>query len=97
MPDILDNVINSLPSSGHNIYVTELAPYNSLTIYDQQIKYFGGYRIAKNLSGSRSHLWDLYLLSREMNRGKLYYNGPFYHKVFIGNDYKTLFCSNFSN
>ena len=97
MPDILDNVINSLPSSGHNIYVTELAPYNNNSIYDQQIKYFGGYRIAKNLSGSRSHLWDLYLLSRQMFRGKPYSSGPFYHKVFIGNDYKTLFCSNFSD
>jgi len=97
MPDILNNVINSLPSSGHNIYVTELAPFNSVTIYNQQKKFFGGYRIAKNLSGSRSHLWDLYLLSREMRRGNPYSSGPFYFKTFVTSEYKTLFCSNFSD
>jgi len=97
MPDIINNVINSLPASGHSIYVTELAPYNSNSIYFQQKKFFGGYRIAKNETGSRAHIWDLYLLSRQMTRGNLYKDGPFYEKTFVASDYQPVFCSNFSD
>lgn len=95
MPDIVNNVINGIyPASGHNIYVCELAPYNSTGLYNQQLKSFGGYRIAKNTTGSRSHLWDLYLLSANMaNRASL---GYYFTKRF-SSDYKPLYCSNFTD
>ena len=90
MPDIINNVVNRIyPSSGHNIYVAELAGN-----YSQQLKSFGGYRIAKNTTGSRSHLWDLYLLSAQMpGRASL---GYYFTKRF-SNDYKPLFCSSFTD
>ena len=60
MPDIVNNVINGIyPASGHNIYVVELAPFRLAQPYFQQFKYFGGYRVAKNITGSRSYVWDL--------------------------------------
>lgn len=95
MPDIINNVINGIyPASGHNIYVCELAPFNNPGLYNQQLKFFGGYRIAKNTIGSRSHLWDLYLLSANMtNRTSL---GYYFTKRF-SNDFKPLFCSNFTD
>jgi hypothetical protein len=95
MPDIINNVINGIyPASGHNIYVCELAPYNNPSLYIQQLKSFGGYRMAKNTTGSRSHLWDLYLLSANMtNRSSL---GYYFTKRF-SNDYKPLYCSNFTD
>jgi hypothetical protein len=95
MPDIINNVINGIyPASGHNIYVCELAPFTSTGLYVQQLKSFGGYRIAKNTTGSRSHLWDLYLLSANMaNRASL---GYYFTKRF-SSDYKPLYCSNFSD
>jgi len=95
MPDIINNVINGIyPASGHNIYVCELAPYNNPSLYIQQLKSFGGYRMAKNTTGSRSHLWDLYLLSANMtNRASL---GYYFTKRF-SNDYKPLYCSNFTD
>lgn len=95
MPDIINNVINGIyPASGHNIYVCELAPYNNPGLYIQQLKSFGGYRIAKNTTGSRSHLWDLYLLSANMtNRSSL---GYYFTKRF-SNEYKPLYCSNFTD
>jgi hypothetical protein len=95
MPDIINNVINGIyPASGHNIYVCELAPYYSTGLYIQQLKSFGGYRIAKNTNGSRSHLWDLYLLSANMaNRTSL---GYYFTKRF-SSDYKPLYCSNFTD
>lgn len=95
MPDIINNVINGIyPASGHNIYVCELAPYYSTGLYIQQLKSFGGYRIAKNTTGSRSHLWDLYLLSANMaNRASL---GYYFTKRF-SNEYKPLYCSNFTD
>jgi hypothetical protein len=95
MPDIINNVINGIyPASGHNIYVCELAPYNNPGLYIQQLKSFGGYRIAKNTIGSRSHLWDLYLLSANMtNRSSL---GYYFTKRF-SNEYKPLYCSNFTD
>ena len=96
MPDIINNVINGIyPASGHNIYVCELAPFNQTGLYTQQLKSFGGYRIAKNTTGSRSHLWDLYLLSANMtNRASL---GFYFTKRFSLNEYKPLFCSNFTD
>jgi hypothetical protein len=95
MPDIINNVINGIyPASGHNIYVCELAPYNNPSLYIQQLKSFGGYRMAKNTTGSRSHLWDLYLISANMtNRASL---GYYFTKRF-SNDYKPLYCSNFTD
>jgi hypothetical protein len=95
MPDIINNVINGIyPASGHNIYVCELAPYNNPGLYYQQLKSFGGFRIAKNTTGSRSHLWDLYLLSANMtNRASL---GYYFTKRF-SNDFKPLYCSNFTD
>jgi hypothetical protein len=95
MPDIINNVINGIyPASGHNIYVCELAPYNNPSLYIQQLKNYGGYRIAKNTTGSRSHLWDLYLISANMtNRSSL---GYYFTKRF-SNDYKPLYCSNFTD
>jgi hypothetical protein len=95
MPDIINNVINGIyPASGHNIYVCELAPYNNPSLYIQQLKSFGGYRIAKNTTGSRSHLWDLYLLSANMtNRTSL---GYYFTKRF-SSDFKPLFCSSFTD
>jgi hypothetical protein len=95
MPDIINNVINGIyPASGHNIYVCELAPFNQTGLYTQQLKSFGGYRIAKNTTGSRSHLWDLYLLSANMtNRASL----GFYFTKRFSNDYKPLYCSNFTD
>ena len=95
MPDIINNVINNMPASGHNIYVCELAPFNQTGLYRQQWKSFGGFRIAKKLSGSRSHSWDLYLLSVSMlNNAAL---GDFRTKRFSENDYKPLYCSSFSD
>lgn len=97
MPDIVNNVINGLyPASGHNIYVCELAPFTSTNLYIQQIKSFGGNRISKNLSGSRSHLWDLYLLSANMTNRATHSSGNFFYKRF-SNEYKPLYCSNFSD
>ena len=95
MPDIINNVINGLyPASGHNIYVCELAPFNATGLYTQQLKSFGGFRIAKNTTGSRSHLWDLYLLSANMtNRTSL---GYYFTKRF-NSEYKPLYCSNFTD
>ncbi len=95
MPDIINNVINGIyPASGHNIYVCELAPFNQTGLYVQQLKSFGGYRIAKNTTGSRSHLWDLYLLSANMtNRASL----GFYFTKRFSNEYKPLYCSNFTD
>ena len=93
MPDIINNVINNLPASGHNIYVCELAPYKLTGLYNQQKKYFGGYRVAKNSVGSRSHLWDLYLLSAGIFTTNI---GSYLTKSF-SSDYKPLYCSNFSD
>lgn len=98
MPDIINNVINGIyPSSGHNIYVCELAPFNATGLYYQQLKSFGGYRIAKNTTGSRSHLWDLYLLSASMSNRATHSSGNFFYKRFNTNDYKSLFCSDFAD
>lgn len=93
MPDIVNNVINNLPASGHNIYVCELAPYKLTGLYNQQKKSFGGYRVAKNSAGSRSHLWDLYLLGASVSNDTL---GYYITKKF-SSDYKPLYCSNFSD
>lgn len=94
MPDIVNNVINGIfPASGHNIYVVELAPFNRAQAYFQQFKYFGGYRIAKNITGSRSHLWDLYLLSLYAKNAS---SGIYVTKRF-SSDYKPLYCSNFTD
>lgn len=98
MPDIINNVTNNLyPASGHNIYVCELAPYNATNLYIQQLKSFGGYRIAKNSSGSRSYLWDLYLLSANMSARTTHPSGNFFYKRFSYTDYKPLYCSSFSD
>jgi hypothetical protein len=95
MPDIINNVINDYPASGHNIYVCELAPYLQTGLYNQQIKSFGGYRVAKNTIGSRSHLWDLYLLSANMTqRASL---GYYFTKRFTSSEYKPLYCSSFTD
>ena len=97
MPDIINNVINgTYPASGHNIYVCELAPFTATGLYVQQLKSFGGFRIAKNTTGSRSHLWDLYLLSANMANRASHYTGNFFYKRF-SSDYKPLYCSNFSD
>lgn len=93
MPDIIDNVINNYPASGHNIYVCELAPYNFTGLYFQQKKYFGGYRVAKNITGSRSHLWDLYVLGENVSNDSI---GYYITKKF-SSDYKPLYCSNFTD
>mgnify|MGYP000852324681 FL=1 len=90
----LDNLYSA---SGHNIYVCELAPFNSYGLYNQQFKYFGGYNTAKNLAGSRSHLWDLYLLSAYMDDRATHSSGYFFYKRFSYNNYKPLYCSNFSD
>ena len=98
MPDIINNVTNNLYSaSGHNIYVCELAPYTATNLYYQQIKSFGGFRIAKNNTGSRSHLWDLYLLSANMTQRATHSSGNFFYKRFSYNEYKPLYCSNFND
>jgi hypothetical protein len=97
MPDIINNVINgTYPASGHNIYVCELAPFTATGLYVQQLKSFGGFRIVKNTTGSRSHLWDLYLLSANMANRASHYTGNFFYKRF-SSDYKPLYCSNFSD
>jgi hypothetical protein len=96
MPDIVNNVINNLPASGHNIYVCELAPYNNPYLYRQQLKSFGGFRIAKTDTWSRSHLWDLYLVSANMTSRVTHASGNFFYKRF-SSEYKPLFCSNFSD
>jgi len=93
MPDIINNVINNLPASGHNIYVCELAPYRLTGLYYQQKKSFGGYRVAKNSAGSSSHLWDLYLLGANVSNDTI---GYYITKKF-SSDYKPLYCSNFSD
>lgn len=98
MPDIINNVINgTYPSSGHNIYVCELAPFTATGLYYQQLKSFGGFRIAKNTTGSRSHLWDLYLLSANMSNRATHSSGNFFYKRFNTNEYKPLFCSDFGD
>jgi len=96
MPDIVNNVINNLPASGHNIYVCELAPYNNPYLYLQQKKSFGGFRIAKTDTWSRSHLWYLYLVSANMTGRATHVSGNFFYKRF-SSEYKPLFCSNFSD
>ena len=97
MPDIINNVINGIfPASGHNIYVCELAPTNNRFLYSQQIKNFGGYRIAKNTTGSRSHLWDLYFLSANMIGKVTHISKNFFYKRF-SSDYKPLYCSTFTD
>lgn len=97
MPDIINNVINGIyPASGHSIYVCELAPFTATGLYNQQLKSFGGYRIAKDISGSRSHLWDLYLLSASMSNRATHYTGNFFYKRF-SSEYKPLFCSSFND
>ena len=98
MPDIINNVINGTYSaSGHNIYVCELAPFESPYLYNQQLKSFGGFRIAKNDTGSRSHLWDLYLLSASMQNRATHSSGNYFYKRFNTTDYKPLFCSDFND
>jgi len=94
MPDIVNNVINGIyPASGHNIYVVELAPFRLAKPYFQQFKYFGGYRVAKNITGSRSYVWDLYLLSLYAKNDSF---GIYVTKKF-SSDYKPLYCSNFTD
>lgn len=93
MPDIIDNVINNLPASGHNIYVCELAPYNVTSLYYQQKKSFGGFRVAKNTIGSRSHLWDLYVLGANVSNDSIGY----YITKKYSSDYKPLYCSTFTD
>jgi hypothetical protein len=94
MPDIVNNVINEIyPASGHNIYVVELAPFRLAQPYFQQFKYFGGYRVAKNITGSRSYVWDLYLLSLYAKNDSF---GIYVTKKF-SSDYKPLYCSNFTD
>ena len=94
MPDIINNVINSLPASGHNIYVCELAPFNQTSLYNQQFKSFGGARVAKNQTGSRSHLWDLYTLIYNIQNDS---RGDYFTKTFSTDNFKPLYCSNFSD
>jgi hypothetical protein len=94
MPDIINNVINDLPASGHNIYVCELAPFFQTGLYTQQSKSFGGQRTAKNNAGSRSHLWDLYTLSYNIHNNSI---GDYFTLNFSTVNYKPLYCSNFSD
>jgi hypothetical protein len=97
MPDIINNVINGLyPASGHNIYVCELAPYNNPGLFYQQIKYYGGFRVTKNKTGTRSHLWDLYLLSANMTGRVTHSSKNFYYKRF-SSEYKPIYCSTFTD
>jgi hypothetical protein len=97
MPDIINNVINGIyPSSGHSIYVCELAPFTQTNLYLLQQKSFGGYRVVKNLVGSRSHFWDLYLLAIYMTNSASHISGNFKYKRF-SSDYKPLYCSNFTD
>ena len=97
MPDIINNVINGIyPASGHNIYVCELAPYNNPGLYLQQIKHYGGFRVTKNKTGTRSYLWDLYLLSVQMTNNTSHSSGKFRYKRF-STDYKPLYCSSFTD
>jgi hypothetical protein len=94
MPDIINNVINNLPASGHNIYVCELAPFFQTGLYNQQWKSFGGQRVAKNLTGSRSHLWDLYTLAYNIHNNSI---GDYFTLNFSTVNYKPLYCSNFTD
>jgi hypothetical protein len=94
MPDIINNVINDLPASGHNIYVCELAPFFQTGLYTQQWKSFGGQRVAKNFTGSRSHLWDLYTLAYNIQNNSI---GDYFTLNFSTVNYKPLYCSNFSD
>lgn len=98
MPDIVNNVINGLyPASGHSIYVCELAPYDNPSLYIQQTKYYGGFRVTKNKIGTRSHLWDLYLISANMLDRETHSSNNFFYKRFSFKDYKPLFCSTFTD
>jgi hypothetical protein len=97
MPDIINNVINGLyPASGHNIYVCELAPINNPSLYNQQLKHYGGFRVTKNKTGTRSHLWDLYLISLNMTGKVAHISNNFNYKRF-SSEYKPLYCSNFTD
>lgn len=98
MPDIVNNVINGIyPASGHSIFVCELAPFTQTNLYTLQQKSFGGYRVVKNLVGSRSHFWDLYLLAIYMTDSASHISGNFKYKRFSLNNYKPLYCSYFTD
>jgi hypothetical protein len=92
MPDIINNVINSIPSSGHSIYVTELDDFREL-----QTKFRGGYRVSKT-SASQSHMWDLYALGfKQLDRTSNINTINYYTKRFSTSKFFPLFCSNYSD
>jgi len=90
MPDIINNVINSIPSSGHSIYVTEINDFREL-----QTKFRGGYRVSKT-SPTQSHMWDLYALGyKQFDRIFSNTNVNYYTKRFSSSTYFPIFCSSF--
>jgi hypothetical protein len=95
MPDIINNVVQDYASSSHSIYVCEIAPFfKTPGLYNQQWKSLGGYRVVKNTTGTRSHLWDLYLLAVQMDNTAGYLG---YQTRLFGSDFYPLFCSNFTD
>jgi hypothetical protein len=93
MPDIINNVINDIPSSGHSIYVVELDTFREL-----QTKFLGGYRVSKN-GPSQSYVWDLYALGyRQLDRTSDKVSGlNYYTKRFSSSKFFPLFCSSFTD
>lgn len=94
MPDIINNVVQDYSASSHSIYVCELAPFKATGLYNQQLKSLGGYRVVKNITGTRSHIWDLYLLAVNMLNSTGYLG---YQTRRFSKDFYPLYCSSFSD
>jgi hypothetical protein len=99
MPDIVNNVTNdTIPSSGHNIYVFGIN--DKVSIFNPGARGFlslglGGKNVNKNDNRTSAYLWDLYFLGEIASGGRSSYN--FYTVPFQRGLYKPLFCDSFSD
>jgi hypothetical protein len=99
MPDIVNNVTNdTIPSSGHNIYVFALNDKVNLFnpgVFGTLSLGLGGKNVNKNNNRTSAYLWDLYTLGQASSNNAASFN--FYTVPFSRNLYKPLFCESFSD
>jgi hypothetical protein len=87
MPDIVNNVTNdTIPSSGHNIYVFALNDKVNLFnpgVFGTLSLGLGGKNVNKNNNRTSAYLWDLYTLGQASSDNAASFN--FYTVPFSRN------------